>query len=54
MRILFMGTPDFAEESLKKLVEAGFEICGVVTNPDRPAGRGMKMVRRLNFKEKIF
>ena len=39
-----MGTPDFAEESLKRLVEAGFEICGVVTNPDRPAGRGMKMV----------
>ena len=39
-----MGTPDFAEESLKKLVEAGYEICGVVTNPDRPSGRGMKMV----------
>ena len=39
-----MGTPDFAEESLKKLVEAGYEICGVVTNPDKPSGRGMKMV----------
>ena len=39
-----MGTPDFAEESLRKLVEAGFDICGVVTNPDRPSGRGMKMV----------
>ena len=39
-----MGTPDFAEESLRKLVESGYEICGVVTNPDRPAGRGMKMV----------
>ena len=39
-----MGTPDFAEESLIKLVEAGYEICGVVTNPDRPSGRGMKMI----------
>ena len=39
-----MGTPDFAEESLRKLYEAGYEICGVVTNPDRPSGRGMKMV----------
>ena len=39
-----MGTPDFAEESLRKLVEAGYEICGVVTNPDRPSGRGMKMI----------
>lgn len=44
MKILFMGTPDFAEESLRKLVEAGYEICGVVTNPDRPSGRGMKMI----------
>ena len=44
MIILFMGTPDFAEESLRKLVEAGYEICGVVTNPDRPSGRGMKMI----------
>ena len=39
-----MGTPDFAEESLRGLVESGYEICGVVTNPDRPSGRGMKMV----------
>ena len=44
MRILFMGTPDFARESLNKLYESGFEICGVVTTPDRPAGRGMKLV----------
>ena len=44
MKILFMGTPDFAKESLEKLYEAGFEICGVVTPPDRPSGRGMKLV----------
>lgn len=44
MKILFMGTPDFAVESLDKLYELGFEICGVVTTPDRPAGRGMKLV----------
>ena len=39
-----MGTPDFAEESLRRLIDAGYEICGVVTNPDRPSGRGMKMM----------
>lgn len=44
MRIVFMGTPDFAEESLKAIYEANYEIIGVVTNPDRPKGRGMKMV----------
>ena len=43
MRILFMGTPDFAKESLDNLYNSGFEICGVVTTPDRPAGRGMKL-----------
>ena len=44
MNILFMGTPDFAEESLKRLYEASYNIIGVVTNPDRPKGRGMKML----------
>ena len=44
MKIVFMGTPDFAEESLKAIYEANYEIIGVVTNPDRPKGRGMKMV----------
>lgn len=39
-----MGTPDFARESLDKLYNAGYEICGVVTVPDRPSGRGMKLV----------
>ena len=44
MRILFMGTPDFAQKSLEALYNAGHEIIGVVTNPDRPKGRGMKMI----------
>ena len=44
MKIVFMGTPDFAEESLKAICEAGHDIALVVTNPDRPKGRGMKMV----------
>ena len=44
MKIIFMGTPDFAEESLKELYNAGHEILGVVTNPDKPKGRGMKMI----------
>ena len=44
MRILFMGTPDFAEVSLEAVYNAGYEIIGVVTNPDKPKGRGMKMI----------
>lgn len=44
MKIIFMGTPDFALESLKAIYEKGYEILGVVTNPDRPKGRGMKMI----------
>ena len=44
MNILFMGTPDFAEKSLEKIYEAGHNIIAVVTNPDRPKGRGMKQV----------
>ena len=44
MKILFMGTPDFAKESLEKLYNSKHEIIGVVTTPDRPAGRGMKLV----------
>ena len=44
MKILFMGTPDFAKESLEAIYNAGYEILGVVTNPDRPKGRGMKLV----------
>ena len=44
LNILFMGTPDFAQESLKCLVDEKYNIVGVVTNPDRPKGRGMKMI----------
>lgn len=44
MRILFMGTPDFAKKSLEEIYNAGYEIIGVVTNPDKPKGRGMKMI----------
>lgn len=44
MRILFMGTPDFAQESLKCLYEEKYDIIGVVTNQDKPKGRGMKMI----------
>ena len=40
MKVLFMGSPDFAVESLKALIEAGHEICAVVTQPDKPKGRG--------------
>ena len=43
MRILFMGTPEFAVASLKRLVEDGHEICGVITQPDKPKNRGHKM-----------
>lgn len=43
LRIIFMGTPDFAVESLKILVENNYNIVGVITAPDRPAGRGRKL-----------
>jgi methionyl-tRNA formyltransferase len=43
MRLVFMGTPDFAVASLNALVEAGFEVVGVVTAADKPAGRGQKL-----------
>ena len=42
-RIVFMGTPDFAVESLKALLHAGHTVVGVVTAPDKPAGRGQKL-----------
>lgn len=42
--IVFMGTPDFAKESLEAIYNAGHNIIAVITNPDRPKGRGMKMI----------
>ena len=43
LRIIFLGTPDFAVASLDALVQAGCTIVGVVTAPDKPAGRGMNL-----------
>ncbi len=44
MRVVFMGTPDFAEESLRALLEAGHEVCAVFTQPDKPRNRGKQLV----------
>ena len=44
MKIVFMGTPDFAKESLEAIYNAGYDILAVVTNPDKPKGRGLKMI----------
>lgn len=44
MRVVFMGTPDIAAACLTKIIGDGFEVVGVYTQPDRPKGRGMKMV----------
>ncbi|MEO7486346.1 MAG: methionyl-tRNA formyltransferase, partial [Ferruginibacter sp.] len=43
LRIVFMGTPEFAVASLDKLVQAGCNIVGVITAPDKPGGRGMEL-----------
>jgi len=45
LRIVFMGTPEFAVPSLNKLYEAGYDIAAVVTAPDKPAGRGMQLTQ---------
>ena len=45
MRVVFMGTPDIAATCLKKIIADGFEVVGVYTQPDRPKGRGMKLVQ---------
>lgn len=44
MRIVYMGTPDFAVNPLRALAEAGYEVVGVVTQPDKPKGRGKTMM----------
>ena len=44
MRVVFMGTPDIAATCLKQILADGFQVVGVYTQPDRPKGRGMKMV----------
>ena len=44
MKIVYMGTPDFAVNPLHALAEAGYEVTGVVTQPDKPKGRGKSML----------
>ena len=44
MRVVFMGTPDIAATCLKKILADGFQVVGVYTQPDRPKGRGMKLM----------
>lgn len=43
LRIVFMGTPEFAVASLESIINAGYNVVGVITAPDRPAGRGRKL-----------
>lgn len=45
LRIIYMGTPDFAVAPLKALIEDGFNVVGVITAPDKPAGRGQKIMQ---------
>ena len=51
MRIVFMGTPDFAVPSLKALVEAGHDVCGVFSQPDKPVGRHQNKLKATPVKE---
>ncbi len=44
MRVVFMGTPEISATCLKKILADGFDVVGVYTQPDRPKGRGMKLV----------
>ncbi len=57
MRIIFLGTPDFAAFSLYKMIEADFNIVAVITSPDKPSGRGLKLkaspVKELALKANI-
>ncbi|MCL2878241.1 MAG: methionyl-tRNA formyltransferase [Acidobacteria bacterium] len=43
MRVLYLGTPEFAAVSLRSLLDNGYDICGVFTRPDRPSGRGQRL-----------
>ena len=51
MRIVFMGTPQFAVPSLKALIEAGHEVCGVFSQPDKPVGRHQNKLKPTPVKE---
>ena len=50
-RIVFMGTPEFAVESLRKLVESNYHVIGVVTTPDKPAGKHHTVLQASPVKE---
>ena len=51
LRIVYMGTPDFAVESLKRLVEGGYNVVAVVTMPDKPVGRHASVLQPSPVKE---
>ena len=51
MRIVFMGTPDFAVPSLEALIAAGHEVCGVFSQPDKPVGRHQNKLKPTPVKE---
>ena len=51
LRIVYMGTPDFAVESLKRLVEGGYNVVGVITMPDKPMGRHGSVLQPSPVKE---
>ena len=44
MKVLFMGTPDFAVPTLRALCEGGYEVIGAITQPDKPKGRGYQLM----------
>ncbi|MDR1344379.1 MAG: hypothetical protein LBJ39_03405, partial [Tannerellaceae bacterium] len=51
MRIVYMGTPEFAVESLRVLVEGGYEVAGVVTMPDKPVGKHQSVLQASPVKQ---
>ena len=53
MKIVFMGTPDFAVPSLHALTEAGYAVAAVVTQPDKPKGRGKTLLPTLSVVSEI-
>ena len=54
MKIVFMGTPDFARDSLEAIYNAGHDILAVVTNVDKPKGRGMQHLLKSLLSKRIY
>ena len=52
MRIVFLGSPDFAAIPLRKMVDAGYEVAGVFSQPDRPGVKGEKSLSLLQSKKR--